>query len=126
MTIRQVLKISAYGYNSDISSIISFYFKTRILIAIYSQKSQVLLSTYTVVISQSRLPSKNIVKYSVAQHERDCRTFNHRQLVRSIPRLSAPSCHLLGKISAMGTNSLRDIYVYSQNGQPLMEITDVL
>ena len=28
---------------------------------------------------------------------------NHRQLVQSIPRLSAPSCHLLGKINTIGT-----------------------
>ena len=28
--------------------------------------------------------------------------FYHRQLVVSIPRLSAPSCHLLGKIDDMG------------------------
>ena len=30
-------------------------------------------------------------------------TYLHRQLVVSISRLSAPSCHLLGKINAMGT-----------------------
>ena len=41
--------------------------------------------------------------------------FNHRQLVRSIPRLSASSCHVLGKRNAMGT------FFYArhiQNGWP--------
>ena len=31
------------------------------------------------------------------------RLFYHKQPLHSIPRLSAPSCHLLGKINAMGT-----------------------
>ena len=41
-----------------------------------------------------------------------------KQLVRSIPRLSAPSCHLLGKINAMGTfYSTRHLCLY-QNDRP--------
>ena len=36
----------------------------------------------------------------------------HRQLVVSIPRLSVPFCHLLGKINAMGTFfSTRHLYL---------------
>ena len=48
-----------------------------------------------------------------------------RQLVRSIPRLSAPSRHLLGKISAMGTFfSTRHLCLQSK-WPTIMEITDV-
>ena len=32
-----------------------------------------------------------------------CSAYYYRQLVVSIPRISAPSCHLMGKINAMGT-----------------------
>ena len=41
-----------------------------------------------------------------------------KQLVRSIPRLSAQSCHLLGKIMLWEHSSLQYIYVYIQNGRP--------
>ena len=42
-----------------------------------------------------------------------CIASQHRQLVHSIPRLSAPSHHLLGKINAMGTFfSLRHLCLY--------------
>ena len=44
------------------------------------------------------------------------RVLKHRQLVVSIPRLSVPSCHLLGKINVMGTFfSIRHLCLY-QNG----------
>ena len=50
----------------------------------------------------------------------------HRQLLCSIPRLSAPSCHLLGKISTMGTFfSMRHLCLQSK-WPTMMEITDVL
>ena len=49
----------------------------------------------------------------------------HRKLVVSIPRLSAPFCHLLGKINAMGTFfSMRQLCLQSKC-LIFMEITDV-
>ena len=64
-----------------------------------------------------------ISRYELRSHTyiqpKSCHQFswskqNHRQLVRSIPRLSAPSCHLLDKINAMGTFfSLRQLCLQS-------------
>ena len=51
--------------------------------------------------------------------------YNHRQLVVSIPRLTASSCHLLGKINAMGTLfSMRQLCLQSK-WPTITEITDV-
>ena len=45
----------------------------------------------------------------------------HKQLVRSIPRLSAPSCHPLGKINAMGTFFfIRHLCLYDGNHRCLV------
>ena len=49
----------------------------------------------------------------------------HRRLVVSIPRLSAPYCHLLGKINAIGPFfSMRQLCLQSK-WPTIMEITDV-
>ena len=51
---------------------------------------------------------------------------DHNQLVRSFPRLSVPSCHLLEKINAMGIFfSTRHLCLKSKCLN-MMEITDVL
>ena len=50
----------------------------------------------------------------------------HRQLVRSIPRLSAPACHLLGKINAMRAFFSTRHLCLQPKWQTMMEITDVL
>ena len=43
--------------------------------------------------------------------------YDPKQLVRSIPRISAPYCHLLGKIKLWEHSSQRDI-CYLHHGQP--------
>ena len=50
----------------------------------------------------------------------------YRQLVRAIPRLSAPSHHLLGKISAMGTFLSMKHLCLSSKWPTMMEITYAL